>query len=144
MNMYDFNELAEEMSKIDAENADDINTDLYGTLFRNAIREEAGGISISVLGLQPRDRRTIFMIVTKLHLPESEAAQYLTGVDFGITLALVLQKLGRLPFSQDDLLPQSTIVTIEIPIKAKPDEYAVGQDKVDFNIYRKLWDTLPQ
>lgn len=46
--------------------------------------------------------------------------------------------------SQDDLLPQGTIITIEIPTKADPNEYAVGQDEIDFNIYRKLWNTLPQ
>ncbi|MFH1726783.1 MAG: LamG-like jellyroll fold domain-containing protein [Elusimicrobiota bacterium] len=46
--------------------------------------------------------------------------------------------------SQDELLPSGTIVTIEIPAKAAPDQYTVGQAVVDFDTHRKLWDSTPR
>ncbi|MFH1726577.1 MAG: LamG-like jellyroll fold domain-containing protein [Elusimicrobiota bacterium] len=54
-------------------------------------------------------------------------------------------ELPRLPKgAQDDLLPSGAIVTIEMPTRADPSQYAVGQAEVDFNARKKLWDTLPR
>lgn len=100
MNLNDLIELASAIAETDAERMDDVSLDLGNAITGQLDEELQGKDAITFLALQPRDRRTIFAIVQG-HIPTGMPASvtFLAGLDFGIIIALALQKLGRMPFS---------------------------------------------
>ena len=86
------------MSKIDA-STNSMSEDLLALLMKQIVAEMSSTTpSISVANLAPDDRRAIMTMGEAAHPHLPELAIYMTGVDFGLTLAAAFVRLGRFHF----------------------------------------------
>lgn len=96
--MHELLDLAEEMSKVDA-SIDSMSEDLLALLMKQIVAEMSSTTpAISVANLAPDDRRAIMAMGEAVHPHCPELATYMTGVDFGLTLAAAFMRLGRFHF----------------------------------------------
>ena len=96
--LYELIDLASGMAEVDA-STDSVSEDLMSLLMYHITAEMTSATpAISVANLTPDDRRTILAMAEAAHQLGPELSIYLTGVDFGLTLAAAFMKLGRFHF----------------------------------------------